>query len=70
MSFVTSAFMSLMSLITLKVISNPTNILTDIAYIFGAPFGIVTSLHFHPIFKEKLPHLFEKRAKKDACKDG
>ena len=66
MSFWTSACISAISLITVKVISNPTNLLTDFAYIFGGPFGIVASIKFHPWMKTKLPHLFSKKIGKNA----
>ena len=62
MSFVTSAFISFMSLVTVKVIANPTDWLTDLAYIFGGPFGIVASLKLHPKVKNKFPHFFNKRS--------
>lgn len=61
MSFITSAIMGLVSLITLKMVSGHTDMLTNIAYIFGGPFGIVASLKFHPVFKQRLPKLFKKK---------
>lgn len=63
-SFITSALISLMSLVTVKVIANPTDLFTDIAYIFGGPFGIVASLKLHPVIKNKFPRLFERRNQK------
>lgn len=66
MSFITSALISLMSLVTVKVIANPTNLWTDIAYIFGGPFGIVASLKLHPVARNKFPRFFDRRSHKKA----
>ena len=62
MSFITSALISFMSLVTVKAIANPTDLITDLSYIFGGPFGIVASLKLHPRVKSKFPHFFNKRS--------
>jgi hypothetical protein len=61
MSFVTSMAISLMSLVTVKLVSQPTNWLTDIAYVFGGPCGIVSAIRFYPWFTARFPHFYDKR---------
>jgi hypothetical protein len=48
-AFLTSLLIGASNLLLFKVLPGPTNEIENLAYLFGGPFGIVTSMVAHPV---------------------